>query len=572
MSTQPARLRSQRPALLVSLVCALPVFLATLLPPPAAVAVGLTYLPGTAAEEVAGSPPSLAVLTWQLPGGTLVADRLAPGRENRFGTPFPAASTGSEWFLIRPQHHHDPYPGSPEPQAATTSLARFGKIHLADRDCFVVEVPADNVEAFVLAFRDLTRIPLTPAPPGWDRTGRAGPPAAASTTRDEAMVLDFVDGVNQAAYFEMLQQISGAATFWHDGSSHTVTTRYYNTAQKDLVAEYLAARLQSYGYTVEFDDFLFNEHPCRNVVASKLGTTVPDEYVIVGGHYDSTSPQGPTLAPGAEDNASGACLVMEIARIAAERDFERSVQFVLFDSEEQGLNGSYHFVNEAVSDGRNLVAAITADMITWYQFNYGVRIEGETPWEWLMSIMEENVNTFTDISNRKDYYSWGSDHVPFQQAGIAAFLAIDWDWNTYPYYHGIGDTWDRIAATAHIGVQITRACAATLADVAILQPDLIGVGEPPPVADTRLSAFPNPFNPQVTITFFLAAAGPAELAVFDLAGRRLSVLAAGFLEAGPQSVTWRGQDRKGEFLGSGTYLCRLKTARTTTCVKLNLVR
>ena len=119
--------------------------------------------------------------------------------------------------------------------------------------------------------------------------------------------------------------------------------------------------------------------------------------------------------------------------------------------------------------GRTIVSAITADMVSFYDDDYGVIIEGETPWESLMTVMEDAVADYTTLSSRKDYSSWGSDHVPFQQAGIPAFLAIDWDWGSYPHYHESTDNWANVAATAHIGSEITQACAATLAEVAGLR-------------------------------------------------------------------------------------------------------
>ena len=81
-----------------------------------------------------------------------------------------------------------------------------------------------------------------------------------------------------------------------------------------------------------------------------------------------------------------------------------------------------------------------------YDTNFGVIIEGETPWESLMTVMEDAVADHTELNSRKDYNSWGSDHVPFQQAGIPAFLAIDWDWNSYPHYHESTDDWGNLAA------------------------------------------------------------------------------------------------------------------------------
>ena len=128
----------------------------------------------------------------------------------------------------------------------------------------------------------------------------------------------FVALFDEAAFQQVLREISGAVSFIHDGSPRGVKTRYHDSADKNLVGDYLFEKLVGYGYTVEFDDFIYNGTPCRNLVATKTGVTSPDEYVVVGGHYDSTSEQPAALAPGAEDNGSGSSLVMEVARMAAE--------------------------------------------------------------------------------------------------------------------------------------------------------------------------------------------------------------------------------------------------------------
>ncbi len=337
------------------------------------------------------------------------------------------------------------------------------------------------------------------------------------------------------------------------------------------MAGYLAQKLTGYGYDVVLDPFTVNGTPCQNVIATKIGTVHPDEFVILGGHFDSTSPQPGTLAPGAEDNGSGTSLVMEIARVSAARDFERTVQFVLFDAEEAGLRGSQHFVADAVAAGRDIVGAITADMVSYYDRNYAVIIEGQTAWEWLMTTMASNVAAYSDIGYRKDYYSWGSDHVPFQQAGIAAFLAIDLDYDGYPHYHRTTDNWAAIEPTVPIALQISRAAAATLADVAGLVATPTAVPETP-VPLVRLAAHPNPFNPQTTVSFSLDVPTRGELVIHDLRGRKLATLAAGDLLAGEHTVTWRGVDDGGRALPSGVYIVRLVTGAGATSTELNLVR
>jgi aminopeptidase YwaD len=94
-----------------------------------------------------------------------------------------------------------------------------------------------------------------------------------------------------------------------------------------------------------------------NVVATKRGTTRPDEIVVVGGHYDSVP-----RSPGANDNASGTAAVLEAARVLAGIPTPRTVQFVLFAAEELGLYGSAAFASER---RQGVVAMINLDMVGW---------------------------------------------------------------------------------------------------------------------------------------------------------------------------------------------------------------
>jgi len=81
--------------------------------------------------------------------------------------------------------------------------------------------------------------------------------------------------------------------------------------------------------------------PIVNVVADIPGTEWPDEYVILGGHLDST-PQG----DGALDNGTGVAAIMETARLLVEAQVQprRTIRFILFGGEEVGLRGSRGYV------------------------------------------------------------------------------------------------------------------------------------------------------------------------------------------------------------------------------------
>ena len=75
----------------------------------------------------------------------------------------------------------------------------------------------------------------------------------------------------------------------------------------------------------------------------------------------------------------------------------------------------------------------------------------------------------------------------------------------------------------------------------------------------RLHAlFPNPSNPQTTISFSLDRSGPASLVIYDLAGRRVQTLLDGYMAAGEHKTIWNGDMQDGDFAASGVYLVHLR--------------
>ena len=94
----------------------------------------------------------------------------------------------------------------------------------------------------------------------------------------------------------------------------------------------------------------------------------------------------------------------------------------------------------------------------------------------------------------------------------------------------------------------------------------------PSGAMNRVSIYPNPFNPNTTVSFTISKVSSTRLSILDVQGRQLVDLVSGdWLEAGEYSYTWNGRDAQGAELGSGIYFAQLKTddfARTTKMVYL----
>ena len=84
--------------------------------------------------------------------------------------------------------------------------------------------------------------------------------------------------------------------------------------------------------------------------------------------------------------------------------------------------------------------------------------------------------------------------------------------------------------------------------------------------------WPNPFNSQTTISYFLNRSGPMRLEVWALNGQRVAVLREGKADAGPHRLVWDGLDRQGRSVASGVYLYRLITDQGVFTQKLTLIR
>ncbi|MBD3222061.1 hypothetical protein GF314_12550 [bacterium] len=95
---------------------------------------------------------------------------------------------------------------------------------------------------------------------------------------------------------------------------------------------------------------------------------------------------------------------------------------------------------------------------------------------------------------------------------------------------------------------------------------------PPATAGPRLRAWPNPFNPRVTIGFVQDTGGQVTAAVYDARGRRVRSLADRHLTAGTHRLTWDGRDGNGRPLPAGTYLGEVRVAGERRVVPLSLVR
>jgi hypothetical protein len=382
-----------------------------------------------------------------------------------------------------------------------------------------------------------------------------------------------VNGVSQPRYSQILARLSGAETFQLAGQTRQLQTRWaLDTAHPsgiNLARDYVIDRFQQAGCTIQLQDFTHSvDVVSTNVIGVRQGTDFPAEIVVVGAHYDARAAIPGEDAPGAEDNASGVAGVLHLAELLESFQPKRTVHFVAFGCEEYGLLGSKRYVQEALANGDTIVAALTMDMISAWVDEFGLWIESEPPFVDLVDVIAANTVQWTPIPHEIHLYSFGSDHVPFLEAGIPAILAIDIDWDQYADYHLTTDTFEKTDPA--LGTEITKVIAGSVADIAgvVLGP----TGSPSTRQLALVGNTPNPFNPRTTLEFTLPAEGPVRLEIFDTRGRRIRVLVDGTLGPGAHSRIWDGTDESGLQVASGVYLARLQHPRGARSHTLTLVR
>ncbi|HUV31542.1 MAG TPA: M28 family peptidase [Acidobacteriota bacterium] len=201
--------------------------------------------------------------------------------------------------------------------------------------------------------------------------------------------------------------------------------------------DWLAGKFASFGYdSVVIDNFwgdLWGDwKQCQNVLAYKVGTRFPGEHVIIGAHYD-----GVYNSPAANDNGSGTAAVLEIARILKDIETEMTIVFALWDAEEFGLYGAWHYVEEAYAREDSIRFMLNLDMIAHYENTNEATIyhglDQTYPVLW-RSLADSLVNVYGHLSGTSQY----SDHWPFQSYGYPVTFIIEWEFSNV--YHSPHDS------------------------------------------------------------------------------------------------------------------------------------
>lgn len=208
-------------------------------------------------------------------------------------------------------------------------------------------------------------------------------------------------------------------------------------------AEYLVGRLEAIGLEARLEEFpLVGGDTSRNVIARVAGSS--EKVIVLGAHYDSKPP-----SPGANDNASGCAVLLELAEILAVDTPPVTVEFVFFGAEETiDSNPDHHHFGSRYRVSRMSAAerAATVGMISIDMVGYGTELHSRTMGKGPKALSDALVaharREAMPVTYLRDPGKSGwSDHEPYELAGIP----VAWlEWRDDPVYHSAADQPDHI--------------------------------------------------------------------------------------------------------------------------------
>ncbi len=210
-------------------------------------------------------------------------------------------------------------------------------------------------------------------------------------------------------------------------------TRTPGSAAESQAAQYIAQVFQAIGYAPETQAFTAttDNGPINsaNVIAIKQGTS--SQELIVGAHYDSTG-----AGPGADDNASGVAVMLEVAKVVANQTTPYTIRFVAFGAEESGLLGSYAYMNQMSQGGfENTIAMIDLNSLVAGDIAYVLSDEApqSSLRDWSLEWATGNgfdLQTIPNVALTDPTTGKGvSDFASFQNAGIPFAYFVSANWN-----------------------------------------------------------------------------------------------------------------------------------------------
>jgi Zn-dependent M28 family amino/carboxypeptidase len=176
----------------------------------------------------------------------------------------------------------------------------------------------------------------------------------------------------------------------------------------------------------------------QNVIGYLPAAETSDSFLVLTAHYDHLGKMGDAIFYGANDNASGVAMLLELARYYAEHPEKRpfNLLFIAFGGEEAGLVGSRHYVQHPLVSLSKMRFLLNLDLMG--NGEDGITVVNGTVFEKEMNVLERLNDKHHWLSNiKRRGAAANSDHYPFSERGVPSFFF--YTMGGKPWYHDIYD-------------------------------------------------------------------------------------------------------------------------------------
>ena len=351
-------------------------------------------------------------------------------------------------------------------------------------------------------------------------------------------ICNLIQAQTREEFEQMLAQINSDSLRQTVMDMQSFRNRYCGAGNKE-VAQYVVGRLQSYGVAnAAVDSFLLQLDPwfappingyMYNAKGTVTGVGQPDSTVIIGAHldaisfYEGTYILVDTATAGADDNASGIAVMLEMARIIHLNNLtpRLNISFMGFDAEEVGLYGSQVDIWRRIDANENIAVMLNNDMVA----NQPEAEEWTLTLHWydnatdIVNKAAELCEEFTTITpyiptGSENDERQASDSWAYAQQDVKAIFAIEHSFS--PYYHTLLDSYEycNFDYTAEVA-KMNFAMMFNYAFTDVMALDIADFSMSP----NSVKLYPNPATGYVDLQLPASVRYNNEIGIYDIYGK-----------------------------------------------------
>ncbi|MDQ7799219.1 MAG: M20/M25/M40 family metallo-hydrolase [Candidatus Edwardsbacteria bacterium] len=253
-------------------------------------------------------------------------------------------------------------------------------------------------------------------------------------------------------------------------------TRFIRTDSSAVASQWLKDKYTLYGFSTQLDSFYLQDSTHeRNVIANLPGTNGLFNFIMISGHFDATSVGNPdSCAPGANDDASGTAIAVEVARVMKDHSWPVTISCIGWGAEESGCIGSLHFAERADSVDMDIKALLNFDMVGY--MNDAVQDVNFAGTYWLTQLCQQTAQIYAsslvtnaDVGNVSDDYSFSNRGFPALGCIENPIPSVS---GGYPYYHQYEDLLKHLSPELYTNVAKVAVAATAYLALCPDDPDL----------------------------------------------------------------------------------------------------